>query len=87
MCKYIKLCRQPQKPKLTIARHLVDESQINAYSIKELMDLASLRRELIAFQAQLFEHITKHCEVRVFVMVNRIYLLHCFNITFFKIYF
>lgn len=68
MNKYIKLCRQPQKPKLSVPRHLVEEAQINEYSIKEMMDLTSLRQDLLDCQIEMFDHITKHCEVCSFLL-------------------
>ena len=63
MVKYIILCKQPSKPKITISNHLIDSSLINSYSLSDLQDLAGLKKILTDFHSELVEHITKNCEV------------------------
>ena len=63
MVKYIILCKQPTKPKITISNHLIDSSLINSYSLADLEDLPNLKRALTDFHSELVEHITKNCEV------------------------
>lgn len=63
MVKYIILCKQPSKPKITISNHLIDSDQINCYSLTDLQDLSLLKKNLTDFHSELFEHITKNCEV------------------------
>lgn len=63
MVKYIILCKQPSKPKITISNHLIDSSLINSYSLSDLQDLSGLKKTLTDFHSELFEHITKNCEV------------------------
>lgn len=63
MVKYIILCKQPSKPKITVSNHLIDSNLINSYSLSDLQDLPNLKKTLTDFHSELFEHITKNCEV------------------------
>ncbi|RWS29063.1 DUF4206 domain containing protein-like protein, partial [Leptotrombidium deliense] len=62
MVKYIKICKQPSKPKLSVATHLFDEEKINCYSLNELTNVRELQIQLLKLHQTLLVHITKDCE-------------------------
>lgn len=67
MVKYIILCKQPTKPKITLNNHLINSDQINYYSLSDLENLNGLKKVLTDFHNELFDHITKNCEVKFFL--------------------
>lgn len=63
MVQYIKLCRQPSKPKLNINSYLVDENQCDSFAFGDLVETSSVHRALGDVHASLVSHITQDCEV------------------------
>lgn len=69
MVKYIRLCRQPNKPRLSVVpSYLISEEESNggnAFSLSDLIFLDSMKKQLIELHGQLLTHITTECEVSV----------------------
>lgn len=61
--RYIRICKQPNKPKLSISSYLMDEEAVNCYSINDLINLQTVNKVLLDAHELLIKHITKDCEV------------------------
>ena len=63
MATYLRLCHQPNKPKLTIPFYLVEcESKCNLFALNDLIHLDQLKKALIELHTCLFNHITIECQ-------------------------
>ncbi|RWS11591.1 DUF4206 domain containing protein-like protein [Dinothrombium tinctorium] len=63
MAKYVRICKQPSKPKLSIVNdYLLDEERINSYSLNDLSSIKDLQKKLLNMHHTLLLHITKDCE-------------------------
>lgn len=69
MSKYILLCKQPVKPKISLSNYLFDEKALNSYSLSDLCGLQQLFKSLSEAHNVFMSHIINECEVR--------YLLNC----------
>ena len=65
MATYLKLCHQPNKPRLNhIKEYLLEETKINYFSLSDLINLEQLKKQLIEHHLIMSNHITFDCEVR-----------------------
>ena len=63
MWKYIRLCKQPTKPKISLNTYLLDESALNSYSLTDFCDLQQLFKCLSEAHNLFMDHIINNCEV------------------------
>lgn len=63
MVQYIRLCRQPSKPKIDLLSYLFEEQECDSFVFGDLLDIDLLLKTLSDLHAQLTQHITKDCEV------------------------
>jgi hypothetical protein len=66
MADYIRVCRQPSKPRLSVPSYLISEEESsggNAFSLNDLIHLTQLKKQLIDLHAQLMAHVTVDCQV------------------------
>lgn len=67
MATYVRVCRQPSKPKITVPAHLVGqegEEAAHLYSLNDLTNLSQLKQQLTHLNAELMTHVTQDCQVR-----------------------
>jgi hypothetical protein len=65
MVQYIRLCRQPGKPRITCASYFFNEEESNggnALSFSDLINLEGVKKNLLELHGQLLTHITTECE-------------------------
>lgn len=69
MANYIRVCGQPNKPKMTVAPYLLvpsdDESSgagHSTFSLNDLLNLTQLKKQLMELHEQLLTHITIQCQ-------------------------
>jgi hypothetical protein len=63
MWKYMLLCKQPDKPKISLNNYLVDERALNSYSLLDLCSLQQLFKTLSESHTIFMNHIINECEV------------------------
>jgi hypothetical protein len=63
MWKYMLLCKQPDKPKISLSNYLVDERALNSYSLLDLCSLQQLFKTLSESHNIFMNHIINECEV------------------------
>ncbi|XP_054161998.1 differentially expressed in FDCP 8 homolog [Oppia nitens] len=62
MFKYIRICRQPTKPKISLNNYLLDENCLNCYSLSDLCHLDKLLLSVSDAHKLFMDHIINHCE-------------------------
>lgn len=63
MVTYLRLCHQPNKPKITIPYYLLQsETKCNLFALDDLINLEQLKKSLIDLHTCLSSHITIECE-------------------------
>lgn len=69
MATYVRVCRQPSKPKITVPGYLMGEEGegeegAQIFSLTDLDDLSHLKQQLMKLHQDLMIHITQDCQVK-----------------------
>ncbi|CAG2117335.1 unnamed protein product, partial [Medioppia subpectinata] len=62
MSKYIRLCKQPTKPKISLKSYLFDENALNSYSLTDFCELDQLLQSVNEAHKLFLDHIINNCE-------------------------